>query len=418
MSIPIPSGMTRGRVSWRIGHDRAGSTLPGASGTVRFEPTARAVSYTDATVLPEPVETPVIGGVMTPVDLQVNDPDIWNWKVQPRVGVAWEPFHVDVPGPVDLATAVVVPGVGPVRAVKGAKGDTPTWGDLQGEVLGTENLDTVTASGLYRQPVNANATLARNYPIAGVAGTLWVEHRSAGVAVQTFTPLGAAPYRQYVRTNGIGWWQPWEGVETTGSKAGPELGTSHLDSYTATGVYRQIQNGYATIERGYPVAGVGGTLLVQNRSGNVASQIFTPLGKAPHRLYWRSNWDGTWGTWEGVETASSRGGPELGSANLDTVTATGTYRQPVGNLATTANGYPAGATGGALQVIARDSAVAAQIYWSIGQALDAQAHFRVATSGGSWSAWRPLGGSSSGGGGGGASESDLLAGYEAALEVL
>ncbi|MCT1430557.1 hypothetical protein M3G50_07295 [Brachybacterium muris] len=133
MTIPIPSGMTRGRVSWRIGHDRAGSTLPGASGTVRFEPTALAVAYTDATVLMESVETPVIGGVMTPVDLQVNDPDIWNWKVQPRVGVTWEPFHVDVPGPVDLATAAVVPGIGPVRAVKGEKGDTPTWGDLPGK---------------------------------------------------------------------------------------------------------------------------------------------------------------------------------------------------------------------------------------------------------------------------------------------
>ena len=129
MTIPIPSGMTRGRVSWRIGHDRAGSTLPGASGTVRFEPTARAVSYTNATVLPEPVETPVIGGVMTPVDLQVNDPEVWNWKVQPRVGVTWEPFHVDVPGPVDLATAVVVPGVGPVRAVKGDPGPPGTEAD-------------------------------------------------------------------------------------------------------------------------------------------------------------------------------------------------------------------------------------------------------------------------------------------------
>ena len=129
MTIPIPSGMTRGRVSWRIGHDRAGSALPGASGTVRFEPTAVAVAYSTATVLPEPVETPVIGGVMTPVDLQVNDPEVWNWKVQPRVGVTWEPFHVDVPGPVDLATAVVVPGVGPVRAVKGDPGPPGTEAD-------------------------------------------------------------------------------------------------------------------------------------------------------------------------------------------------------------------------------------------------------------------------------------------------
>ena len=118
MSIPIPSGMTRGRVSWRIGHDRAGSALPGASGTVRFEPTARAVSYTNATVLPEPVETPVIGGVMTPVDLQVNDPAVWSWRVRPMVGAEWPAFVLDVPAAgVDVARVAVVEASVPTRLV-------------------------------------------------------------------------------------------------------------------------------------------------------------------------------------------------------------------------------------------------------------------------------------------------------------
>lgn len=242
MSIPIPSGMTRGRVSWRIGHDRAGSTLPGASGTVRFEPTAVAVAYSTATVLPAPVETPVIGGVMTPVDLQVNDPDIWNWKVRPRVGVAWEPFHVDVPGPVDLATAAVVPGVGPVRAVKGDKGDTPAWGDLPGKPttfpatahqhtlddvdgltarlatlkqpapteLGVTHLDTVLVPGTYVCRTTANAQLALGYPYEGVSGTLVVLPWNPALprVIAIFYPWSERPVAKRT-SNSDGTWRAW-----------------------------------------------------------------------------------------------------------------------------------------------------------------------------------------------------------------
>jgi hypothetical protein len=127
MSIPTPPDLARGRVSWLVGRDD-GTALPGARGTVRFEATATAVTYSTATVLPAPVETPVTDGVMTPVDLLVNDPEVWNWRVEPRVGVTWPAFHIDVDGPVDLATAAVVPGKGPIRAVKGEKGDPGTPG--------------------------------------------------------------------------------------------------------------------------------------------------------------------------------------------------------------------------------------------------------------------------------------------------
>lgn len=132
MSIPTPPDLARGRVSWTIGRS-TGTTLPGARGTVLCEPTAVAVAYSTATVLPEPVEAEVVAGVMAPVDLLQNDPDIWNWRITPKLGVRWEPFHIDVDGPVDLATAAVVPGKGPIRAVKGEKGDTPTWEDLPGK---------------------------------------------------------------------------------------------------------------------------------------------------------------------------------------------------------------------------------------------------------------------------------------------
>lgn len=125
MAIPAPPDLSRGRVSWTVGRTD-GTTLPGARGTVRFEATAVAVTYSTATVLPSPVETPVVDGIMTPVDLLVNDPEVWNWKVAPRVGVTWPEFHIDVAGPVNLATAAVVPGKGPIRAVKGETGDPGT----------------------------------------------------------------------------------------------------------------------------------------------------------------------------------------------------------------------------------------------------------------------------------------------------
>lgn len=142
MSIPIPAGMEQATVTWRLGHTTQGSTLTGARGFVRFEPTAVAVAYPAVTVLPRPVEAKVTGGVMAPVELAVNDPDLWNWRVIPEVGVTWTPFHVDVLGPTDLATVAVVPGKGPIRAVTGPPGrglnllgEKPGIADLPAEAV-------------------------------------------------------------------------------------------------------------------------------------------------------------------------------------------------------------------------------------------------------------------------------------------
>lgn len=123
MSIPIPAGMEQAPVTWTLGHTTGTEALRGARGLVRFEPTAVAVAYPDVTVLPATVTARVTTGVMDPVDLTVNDPDLWNWRVVPELGVAWTPFHIDVtPEGVDLAGVVAVPGVGPIRAVTGPPG--------------------------------------------------------------------------------------------------------------------------------------------------------------------------------------------------------------------------------------------------------------------------------------------------------
>ena len=121
MSIPIPPDLAEGRVTWTIGRGSS-RALAAGRGTVRFRPSAVAANFSTASALLEPVETPVLAGVMTPVDLIQNDPEVWNWIVEPLVGVPWEPFPIDVDGPVDLATAAQTPGKGPVRAVKGETG--------------------------------------------------------------------------------------------------------------------------------------------------------------------------------------------------------------------------------------------------------------------------------------------------------
>lgn len=149
MTIPLPSAMERATVTWALGHADTTGPLDGARGRVRFEATAVAVAYSDRTVLPKPVETPIIAGVMTPVDLIVNDPDIWNWKVQVRVGAAWEPFHINVePGGTNLASAAPTPGKGPVRVLKGDRGEQGEQGERgpEGPYGGTEVTDPQVAS--------------------------------------------------------------------------------------------------------------------------------------------------------------------------------------------------------------------------------------------------------------------------------
>lgn len=132
MNIPIPQGMEQAPVTWTLAHTTGRESLAGARGFVRFEPTAVAVALPSMTVLPRPVEARVVGGVMEPVELMVNDPGLWNWRVIPEVGVSWAAFHVDVLGPVDLATVAVVPGKGPIRAVTGPPGNSITGITVEG----------------------------------------------------------------------------------------------------------------------------------------------------------------------------------------------------------------------------------------------------------------------------------------------
>lgn len=124
MSIPLPAELVRATATWTIGHAGSSGDLTGARGYVLAEPSAVAVTYPETTVLPSPVQSPISAGVMLPMNLIVNDPEVWNWKITPKLGgVVWPSFHIDVPAEgVDLAHAAITPGVGPVRTVTGKPG--------------------------------------------------------------------------------------------------------------------------------------------------------------------------------------------------------------------------------------------------------------------------------------------------------
>ena len=277
MSIPIPSGMTRGRVSWRIAHDRAGATLPGASGRVRFEPTARAVSYSDTTVLPEPVETPVIGGVMTPVSLTVNDPEIWNWRVHPHVGVPWPPFPVDVAGPVDLSAAAVVPGKGPVRAVKGQTGEsayevarrhgytgseTEWLASLKGE-KGSASWATITGKPTTYPPDT------HRHAVADVTGLQDALDGKVGTGDSRLTDARTPTAHRHALADVDGLQTALDGKAPKADPALLDTGWRQLTSWTDTGVV----TGMPLPANAIPLPGSPGSVRIRRYGQNLAFRI-------------------------------------------------------------------------------------------------------------------------------------------------
>ncbi|MGP5375294.1 phage baseplate protein [Brachybacterium alimentarium] len=126
--------LTAAPVTWAIANQIQGGTARGANGYVEFEAEAFAAFQGGLTWLPSPQRAEVIDGDMTPIDLPINDPDVWNWRVTPRVGVIWPAFHINVEeGGTDLSSAAIVPGKGPVRVLQGPRGGSVVGAEDQGD---------------------------------------------------------------------------------------------------------------------------------------------------------------------------------------------------------------------------------------------------------------------------------------------
>jgi hypothetical protein len=213
--------------------------------------------------------------------------------------------------------------------------------------LGTENLNDVLTRGVYRQPSDANATTANNYPIGtNGAGTLVVIEGSGFVIQEYTTWFGRKFWRTKQGTNPIQLWQEVSTVANLDNKAlivKPNLVTEHLNSILDRGIYRQPSNQNGSIANGYPEDSASGILKVYQTDTNFTVQVYiTWVGNKYWRTKYTTNNFTVWkkiATQAQIEETLSRK-PNLSTEDLNAVLTLGIYQQPSDANATLANNYP------------------------------------------------------------------------------
>lgn len=209
-----------------------------------------------------------------------------------------------------------------------------------GTTLGTNDLNTMTTPGVYRQITSGDATLARNYPVASQNGVLRVSQVSgSGAVIQTWNPHNGnatqAARLFYQRSLSSGTWSAWRtfGSQRTAQTAGqpaPEmylydevnlaerrvmlteliLGSQDLNNVMTPGRYRQGDSSAATTARNYPIAGTTWQLDVTAPWGAASAvQVLTPhvnstdwTNRSARAQYIRSYNTNTWTPWRTLST--------------------------------------------------------------------------------------------------------------------
>ena len=224
--------------------------------------------------------------------------------------------------------------------------------------LGTRDLSTVTTPGPYYQSLPANATTARGYPRDGMTMTLRVDDAAAGLVVQEATHYDSTGvrgiYRRTVYADGRT--TEW----TTVSSPPPALNDRDLSAVTDPGDYWQSTPALATVERGYPRAGMTGTLSVRRAASTVSVQEYTHYdSRGVQGIYRRTVYaDGRVTEWTTVSSPS----PALVDRDLSTVVEPGDYWQSTASLATVERGYPKAGMTGTLEVRKAAASIVTQEY--------------------------------------------------------
>lgn len=321
---------------------------------------------------------------------------------------------------------------------------------LGGTGLGTADLDTIQTAGVYGQATAANATLARHYPVANMAGTLEVQVVAAGAVTQRMifqSGSGTTAARSiYIRRLNNAVWDSWKTVPT--QRVNQPVGQPGVEVFTwddVNGAERQvglvrigIPNGvdlntvqaagtytldpsYATLALNYPAASMAGVLEVLMQSTPAVVQRITAQsgsGSPGRGIYIRrlngGNWDPwrfisyqrinqpagepgaevfTWDDVNNIERQLPAIGMNLGTTDLDLVLAPGVYRQDAPANATLAAHYPTPTvnTSGVMEVL-RDGTTGATISQRytprVGGTQTARAFYMRSYAGGAWQAWR------------------------------
>lgn len=226
------------------------------------------------------------------------------------------------------------------------------------EALGTRDLATVITPGSYYQSLPADATTARGYPRDGMTMTLRVDDAAAGLVVQEATHYDSTGvrgiYRRTVYADGRT--TEW----TTVSSPPPALNDRDLSTVTDPGDYWQSTPALATVERGYPRAGMTGTLSVRRAASTVSVQEYTHYdSRGVQGIYRRTVYaDGRTTEWTTVASPS----PALVDRDLSTVVEPGDYWQSTASLATVERGYPKAGMTGTLEVRKAAASIVTQEY--------------------------------------------------------
>lgn len=181
--------------------------------------------------------------------------------------------------------------------------------------LDNRHLDDVNTPGRYTQPLVANVTVAKGYPVAGERVNLFVVpmHETASSQVLQYLVVqntGDIYIRDYISV-----WGEW-----SRSNSGViNLGATHLNDALTPGYYAQPISGNVTKAKGYPVEGSRVTLNVERIHGAAASQMVqTVTSVSTGETFVRTVISGYFSTWSEVGGgAFYRGGISSDVTSID-----------------------------------------------------------------------------------------------------
>lgn len=214
LSSPLELEAPDGTWAWQFLVQPTGTRRMDALSFLRTFPDVAEIEWGDM--------TPVDPATLTPLD--PVPPSAAQVLLRAKEAVtAAEGAVEDATGALSVANTAVVAGTvtgddliltrkdgGTINAgnVRGLAGSIVPWGTS----LGSLDLDTVTAPGMYRQDNNNQATVERHYPLAGTQGILEVlTDPSASNLMQRWTSLANAGALQghYIRRRTAVAWGAW-----------------------------------------------------------------------------------------------------------------------------------------------------------------------------------------------------------------
>ena len=187
-------------------------------------------------------------------------------------------------GPSVSVGEIVVTNGPPAPGTVGPQGGTGPKGDPGGFVAATSlvantDLNNIVTPGTYRNSDTASATLANNFPIAGVSGNIIVIATGPSVVTQILYPINGAygSRMMFMRSYNTNSWTPWRTfnssrIDQTAGRAMYQWDEVNLREQLVYG-----DTGWRDISASNFVAGAGGSFLIRRMTGMVQASISATL---------------------------------------------------------------------------------------------------------------------------------------------